>query len=227
MSRQGNGPRVLKHPLSSRLFHWSLILGFLPAALTGAVLWLKPGNEAFINLAMRIHIAGAAILSAGIVLFVLLCFDRVVGFIRRTFTVNRNDLGWMKVCGGYPQKMFLGKKVAVPPMGKINSGQKIFGACLLFCGSALIVTGWGLYAFIPVVPKAVIYWADQLHLWLGLFMGLFMCVHIFLGVYNWGDFKAMFGDGTLPLAEAKENNPVWVEREVEPVKPAAAPGDCR
>ena len=217
MSSHGEGPRVLKHPLCSRLFHWSLILGFLPAAATGFILHLKPGGEDFLNLAMKIHIAGAAILTLGCILYALFCLDRVVGFIRRNFTWDDRDVGWLLVGGGYPQKMFLGKKIAVPPMGKVNSGQKIFGLCLLFFGPVLILTGWILYAFIPVVPKAFITIVNHLHLILGVFMGLFLGAHIFLGVYNWGEFKAMFGDGTQPLAECEDHNPVWVEKGIEPV----------
>jgi formate dehydrogenase subunit gamma len=221
MSHGSDGPRVLKHPLSSRLFHWALILGFLPAALTGFVLWLKPGSDDLVNLAMRIHIGGAAIFTLAAVLYTVFCFDRVIGFVRRIFSFDDRDVGWMLVGGGYPQKMFLGKKIPVPPMGKLNSGQKMMGVAMLFGGIALAVTGWILYAFIPVVPKAFIYWADQLHLVVGVFLGLSLFAHIFLGIYNWGEFKAMFGDGTQPLAEAEDHNPVWVAREIEPVHKAA------
>lgn len=218
MTRHDDGPRVLKHPLCSRLFHWGLILGFLPAAVTGFVIWLKPGGEDFVNLAMRVHIVGAAILTVSSALYALLCLDRVVGFLRRSFAWDDRDVGWMLVGGGYPQKMFLGKKIAVPPMGKINSGQKIFGVCLAFAGPLLILTGWLLYAFLPVIPKELAWWTNTVHLWLGVFMGAFLGVHMFLGVYNWGEFKAMFGDGTQPLAEAEDHNPVWVEKDIDPVK---------
>jgi formate dehydrogenase subunit gamma len=218
MTSVSEGPRVLKHPLASRLFHWGLIAGFLPAAVTGFVLWLKPGGEDLVNAAMRIHIAGAVILTVSCVLYTVFCLDRIVSFIRRIFTWDDRDVGWMLVGGGYPQKMFLGKKIIVPPMGKMNSGQKMFGICLLFGGLVLIVTGWVLYAFIPVTPKAFVNWTDTIHLILGVFLGLFMFTHIFLGVYNWGEFKAMFGDGTQPLEEAEDHNPVWVAKEIEPVK---------
>ncbi len=221
MSHDSDGPRVLKHPLSSRLFHWGLILGFLPAALTGFVLWLKPGSDGFVNLAMRIHIGAAAIFTLSAVLYTLLCLDRVVAFVRRIFSYDDRDVGWLLVGGGYPQKMFLGRKIPVPPMGKLNSGQKMMGVAMLFGGIVLTATGWILYAFIPLAPKAFIYWADQLHLVVGIVLGLSLFMHIFLGIYNWGEFKAMFGDGTQPLAEAEDHNPAWVAREIEPVQKAA------
>lgn len=213
-----DSPRVLKHTLPSRLFHWGLILGFLPAAITGFILWLKPGSEDFVNTAMQVHIVGASILTIASILYCLYSLDRVVAFVRQIFTWNDRDFGWMLVGGGYPQKMFFGKEIPVPPMDKLNSGQKIFGICLLYGGMLLMVTGWLLFAFIPVAPKVLVYWSGILHWGMGIFLGLFMFVHIFLGIYNWGECKAMFGDGTQPLAEAEHHHPVWVAEKVVAVK---------
>lgn len=209
------GPRVLKHPLISRLFHWGLILGFLPAAITGFFIWLKPFNDDLQNLIMQIHIIGAVILSISVILYSLFGMNRIIGFVRRILSWDSRDIGWMMVGGGYPQKMFLGRTIPVPPMGKMNSGQKMMGVGMLIGGIMLIVTGWGLYAFIPVAPKLAMYWFDMVHLVLGILLGLGVFMHIFLGIYNWGEFLAMFGDGTQPLAEARHHNPAWVEIEIE------------
>jgi formate dehydrogenase subunit gamma len=212
-----NEERVLKHGLASRLFHWGLILGFIPAAITGFVLWLKPGSEDFVNLAMHIHMIGAGILTLAALCYVLFSFDRVVAFVRIIFTWGQNDFKWMMVGGGYPQKMLLGKEIPVPPMDKINSGQKMMGIMMLLGGAFMIVSGWILYSFIPVAPKFFIYWVDFGHLWLGILLALSLVAHIFLGVYNWGEFKAMFGDGTQPLHEAEHHNPLWVANKLEAV----------
>ena len=217
-THDSNEPRVLKHALPSRLFHWALILGFLPAAVTGFIIWLKPGSEDFVNLAMQIHIVGATILSVASLLYFIFRLDRVVAFIRLTFTWEENDFEWLKVGGGYPQKMLLGKEIPLPPVDKMHAGQKQFALALLPGGLFLIFSGWMLYAFIPFAPKAFIYWLDLGHLWIGVFLGLFMFAHIFLGIYNWGEFKTMFGDGTQPLSEAKHHTPLWVETKVEPAQ---------
>lgn len=216
--QKNNEERVLKHGLASRLFHWGLILGFIPAAMTGFILWLKPGSEDFVNTAMRIHMIGAGILTLAALCYVLFAFDRVVAFVRIIFTWGKNDFEWMKVGGGYPQKMLLRKEIPVPPMDKINSGQKMMGIMMLFGGAFMIVSGWILYSFIPFAPKLFIYWLDFGHLWLGILLALSLVAHIFLGVYNWGEFKAMFGDGTQPLHEAEHHNPLWVANKIEPVK---------
>jgi len=45
MEKYDDDAVVLKHTMGTRLFHWGLILGFLPAAFTGVVLWFRPfGN---------------------------------------------------------------------------------------------------------------------------------------------------------------------------------------
>jgi formate dehydrogenase subunit gamma len=219
MSHHGKqGPRVLKHPLVSRLFHWGLILGFLPAAITGFLIWLKPLSDDLQNMVMQIHIIGASIFTIACIFYILFGLDRIVAFIRRIFSFDERDIAWMKVCGGYPQKMLFGKTIPVPPMGKMNSGQKQMGIMMLFGGILLIVTGWALYAFLPVAPKVVMYWFDMVHLVVGIVLGVSVFAHIFLGIYNWGEFLCMFGDGTQTLDEAKHHNPVWVENEIMPVK---------
>lgn len=209
---------VLKHDFSTRLFHWGLILGFLPAALTGIVIWLKPGGEDFVNLAMRVHIVGAGILTISCVLFFLFRYDRVVAFWRRVFHWTADDVEWMKVSGGYPQKMFLGKTIPVPPMGKMNSGQKMLGILVFFGTIAIIVTGWALYAFLPMIPKQTAALFGSVHLYLGLFLTLAICCgHIVLSIYNWGECVCMFGDGTMKVSEAAHHNELWVKNEIEPV----------
>lgn len=210
-------PMVLRHPFMSRLYHWCLIFGFLPAAITGAMIWLKIGGENVVNWAMRIHIMGATLFTLSTIAYALFSFDRVVHFFHTIFSWNKNDIEWLKVGGGYPQKMLLGKKIAVPPMGKINSGQKMMGLIMAFGGAFIMVSGWILYAFIPFTPKVVIYWLGFGHLWGGLFLLLCTLAHMGLGIYNWSEFKAMLGNGTVPLSVAKDHNPLWVENDLEPV----------
>lgn len=210
---------VLKHTLSTRMFHWGLILGFLPAAFTGILLWLKVGGESLQGLAMQIHVVGAWILTISCVLFYVFCYKRVVAFWRTAFHWTKDDIEWMKVSGGYPQKMFFGKIIPVPAMGKMNSGQKMLGIMVFFGTIAIIVTGWILYAFLPMVPKQIAMYADMIHLVLGLLLTLsIVCGHIVLSIYNWGECVCMFGDGTMKVNEAMHHNEVWVKNEIEKVK---------
>ena len=218
-------PRILRHPLASRIFHWSLILGFLPAALSGFVIWWKPEGEDFVNLAMRIHIIGATIFTVASILFTILATDRVVAFIRHISEWTMHDVRWLMVGGGYMHKIVFKKEIPVPPMDKMNSGQKSMGALMLHGGIFLMVSGWLLYAFLPITPREIAYWLGLGHEWIGLLLGVSTLAHIGLGIYNQAEFKSMFGDGTIPLAVAEKHSPLWVERHVEPIISDATPSE--
>jgi len=197
---------ILKHPLRVRMFHYLLIVSFLPLAVTGVILYFKPFGESAMNLAMQIHAAAGA--------FFLLAFDRVLLFVKRVFTFSLDDVRWFAVLGGYPQKLLLGRKISVPPMGKYNSGQKLFGICVLIGGAVLIISGLALWAFPHLLPRAATAYLGLLHTFFGWLLTLFLPVHLFLGVYMADDFKAMILHGRIPLAEAREMSPCWVEKEV-------------
>lgn len=209
-----NHAYILKHPLRVRMFHYLLVLSFIPLAATGAFLFLKPFEGETMNLLMRIHVTAGVILTLDVAAFFVLALDRVVLFTKRAFTFGLNDVQWFAVLGGYPQKFLLHKKVPVPPMGKYNSGQKLFGACILVGGIILILTGWALWVFPHVIPHGVTQALGVMHLLVGGFLTLFLLVHIFLGIYMFDDFKAMFLHGRIAYEEAKEVAPLWVQNDI-------------
>ncbi|NMC96581.1 MAG: formate dehydrogenase [Deltaproteobacteria bacterium] len=205
---------ILKHPWRVRMFHYLLIVSFLPLAVTGVILYFKPLAEESMNFAMQIHVAAGVVLTLDAAAFFLLAFDRVILFIERIFTFSMDDVRWFAILGGYPQKMLLHKKVAVPPMGKYNSGQKLFGICVFIGGTVLILSGLVLWAFPHLTPRAAVAYLGTLHTFFAWVLTLFLCVHLFLGVYMFDDFKAMILHGKISYEEAKEMAPRWVEKEI-------------
>jgi len=210
----GENEWILKHSSAVRVFHYILALSFIPLAVSGIVLCFKPFDEQAMNVWMRIHIVFGVILTVDAVGYLLIGFDRVALFIKRIFSVDKNDLKWFAVLGGYPQKFLLRKEIDVPPMGKYNSGQKLYGICALIGGVVLIGTGWMLWAFPHVIPRGLTLWFGHLHLVFGWGLILFFLVHIFLGIYMFDDFKSMFIDGRIPYGKAEKESPLWVEREL-------------
>jgi formate dehydrogenase subunit gamma len=208
---------ILKHPLSVRIFHYLLIISFLPLAATGLILYFKPLAETGMNLTMQIHVVAGVLLTMAAVAFFLIGFERMVLFVKRVFSISANDVKWFGILGGYPQKFLLHKKVPVPPMGKYNSGQKLFGICVLIGGSILIGTGWVLWAFPHNMPRETVALLGHAHTIAALLLTVFLPVHLFLGVYMFDDFKAMFLHGRIPYEEAKEMAPLWVKNEVIPL----------
>jgi len=209
-----NNTWILKHPWSVRSFHYLLVLSFIPLAITGVVLYFKPFDGPTMNRYMQVHVVTGVILTLDAVAYFILGFTRVIAFVKRSFSFSANDIRWFSILGGYPQKFLLRKKVAVPPMGKYNSGQKLFGICVLIGGTVLIATGWGLWGFPHILPHGMAALFGTLHLVFGWILILFLLVHVFLGIYMFDDFKAMFLHGRIPYDEAKEMAPLWVENEI-------------
>jgi len=212
-----NEKMILKHPLRVRIFHYLLIVSFLPLAVTGMILYFKPFSDAAMNLTMQIHVVAGAILTIDAIAFFLLAFDRIVLFVERVFSFTGDDMKWFAVLGGYPQKLLLGRKIPVPPMGKYNSGQKLFGICVFIGGTVLIISGWILWGFPHLTPRAAVAYLGTLHTFFAWVLTLFLCVHLFLGIYMFDDFKAMILHGKIPYEEAREMAPRWVEKEIIPI----------
>jgi len=213
-----NDTMILKHPLGVRMFHYLLILSFLPLAVTGLILYFKPLSEDAMNLTMRIHVIMGVLLTLDAVAFFLIGFERLILFTKRMFALSTADAKWFSVLGGYPQKFLLKKKVPLPPMGKYNSGQKLFGIFVLIGGTILIGTGWVLWAFPHNFPRETVGLFGNLHTLFGWILTLFLPAHLFLGVYMFDDFKAMILHGKIPYDEAREVSPLWVEKEVTSLK---------
>ena len=205
---------ILKHPLSVRIFHYLLILTFLPLAVTGIILHIKPLSESAMNLTLQIHMVAGVVLTIDAVAFFLIRFNRVVLFIKRIFYLSMNDVKWFALLGGYPQKILLHKNIAVPPMGKYNSGQKLFGICVLIGGIVLIFSGWILWGFLHHAPREVMALIGMLHSFFARVLTLLLLVHLLLGIYMFDDFKAMFLHGKFPYEKARKMSPVWVEKEI-------------
>lgn len=208
---------ILKHPLNVRIFHYILLISFLPLAATGLLLFFKPLSQEGMQLSYDVHIIAGIVMALDAVAFTIMAFDRVVLFIARMFSFSGRDVKWFMVLGGYPQKFLLGKKVPIPPMNKYNSGQKLFGACVLIGGTLLILSGLVLWLIPHAAPRDIVWFLGQAHLVSGLVLTAFLPVHLFLAVYRFDDFKAMMIHGNVPYHDAAEYTPLWVKNEIAPV----------
>ncbi|KEK27187.1 cytochrome b/b6 domain-containing protein [Shewanella xiamenensis] len=208
---------ILKHPLNVRIFHYILLISFLPLAATGLLLFFKPLSQEGMQLSYDVHIIAGIVMALDAVAFTIMAFDRVVLFIARVFSFSGRDVKWFMVLGGYPQKFLLGKKVPIPPMNKYNSGQKLFGACVLIGGTVLILSGLVLWLIPHAAPRDIVWFLGQAHLVSGLVLTAFLPVHLFLAVYRFDDFKAMMIHGNVPYHDAAEYTPLWVKNEIAPV----------
>jgi formate dehydrogenase subunit gamma len=128
-------------------------------------------------------------------------------YLKEALTFDADDLKWIAVAGGY-----LSKKVKVPPMGKMNTGQKFAYLAILLAGIAISVSGYVIW-LMPDNKQYVL----LSHLVHNISFVVFMSVipiHIYLGsIGNPGTFRIMV-TGTIPYYWAKKKHPKWIA-EVE------------
>ncbi len=146
------------------------------------------------------------------VIFTISLFLSMGPYLREALTFDADDLGWIRVAGGY-----LSHNVKSPPMGKINTGQKFFYIGLLLCGIGISLTGFLIW----LVPgnKLVLMWSHLFHNLCFLYFVVSIPVHIYLGTFaNPGSVQIMVS-GMVPYEVAKKKYPKWIA-EVEHPAPS-------
>jgi len=102
--------------------------------------------------------------------------------------------------------------VSVPPMGKINTGQKFFYLAVLIFGIGISASGYVIW----LLPgnKQYILLSHIVHNISFVTLMIAIPVHIYLGTLaNPGTLRIMLS-GTVPYQWAKKKHPKWVA-EVE------------
>ena len=111
------------------------------------------------------------------------------------------------VLGGY-----LSHTVKIPPMGKINTGQKLFYLAVLVLGIGITISGFAMWLISG--NGQVMQYSHLIHNLTFTILMIAVAAHIYLGTFaNPGTFRIMIY-GTVPYDWAKKRHPKWVA-EVE------------
>ena len=62
-------------------------------------------------------------------------------YLGEALDLGKDDWNWIKMGGGYLSK----KAVPVPPMGKINTGQKFYYLAILAAGIGIAASGFAIW----------------------------------------------------------------------------------
>lgn len=211
--------RVLKFPLSEKVFHNVNLITWIALIITGVLIYFKIVDEATAKMLMDWHIGIGIVFTINFFGFMLLNFDRFSLMIRNLLIWDRDTFAWFKNFGGYPRRLF-GIKFGpeeVAPQGRFNAGQKAAYLIFMFMIFGLIVSGWLLYAYPAAMGKIFTKWIFLFHVWGSILTSLLaFCVHMPLAVINFEDLKAMFrfGPGDVPLEDAHHHAPKWVEDDL-------------
>jgi formate dehydrogenase subunit gamma len=142
----------------------------------------------------------------GIAFSVALFFSLFL-YLRESLTFDADDVRWLTVFGGY-----LSRSVEVPPMGKINTGQKLYYLTVLVFGVGIAASGFGMW--LVSGDRQLMKYFHLIHNVSFVILIAAIASHIYLATFaNPGTFRIMVY-GTVPYDWAKRRHPKWVA-EVE------------
>ncbi|KAF0178742.1 MAG: formate dehydrogenase gamma subunit [Nitrospirae bacterium] len=183
-----------------RLCHWSLAISCILLIISGFgfLFKIEAIGAAFggFNSMKTIHNW------LGVV-FIAALFLSAAHWLKHALRFDGDDVRWLSVGGGY-----LSHKVKVPPMGKLNTGQKFAYLMVLTAGIAISVTGFVMW-LIPENKQWVLL-SFFIHNVSFIMIGIFIPLHLYLGtIANPGTLQIMIG-GKVPYWMAKKKHPKWI-----------------
>jgi formate dehydrogenase subunit gamma len=139
------------------------------------------------------------------IVFSISLLGTLFNYLGEALDLSSDDWNWIKMGGGYLTK----GHVNVPPMGKINTGQKLYYLAILVAGVGIAASGLAIW----LVPGARTLTLAS-HLIHNLCFVLFVVAvpaHIYLGTLaNPGLLQIMI-NGMVPLEVAKKRYPKWMK----------------
>jgi formate dehydrogenase subunit gamma len=198
--------RVLRFTRTERAAHWLLVAAFAAILASGTQM---PHHWDADQPVVDIHVGGAALLVAGLVLLLWRANRHaLVATAIQLVTTEPDDAAWLR---GVLERLRTG--AAAPPVGRFNAGQKL-NACLSALGlTVLYATGLALLLVGRGLPQGQLHTLTTVAL-VGLLSG-----HVFMAVLNPGTRHALRGMtlGDVDRAWAEHHHPRWVaqlDREV-------------
>jgi len=139
------------------------------------------------------------------VIFIVSLFATMFNYLREALTYDSDDWAWIKMGGGYLTR----QKVKAPPMGKLNTGQKLYYLAILAAGIVIAASGFSIWLVTGTRTLTLLS-----HLTHNLAFILFIVAvpaHAYLGTLaNPGTFRIMVY-GTVPIEFARKKYPKWMK----------------
>lgn len=197
------GEMVRKTTVAEIVNHWILAVSCILLIVTGYgfLFQLKQIGTLFggFNAMKLVHNWGG-------VVFTVSLAATVSNYLKESLAFGKDDWDWLRMAGGYLTR---DKSVKVPPMGKLNPGQKLLYLGVLACGIGIAVSGFVIWLWPDGRMLRIVS-----HLAHNLAFSFFIVavpVHAYLGTLaNPGTFRIMMY-GTVPIGFAKKKYPKWMK----------------
>jgi len=186
------------------LTHWALAVSCILLTISGFAFLYKLEVVAMFfggfNVMKHIHNWMGVVFTISLAMTIPMWFRECIAF-------DEDDKKWIMVAGGY-----LSHKVAIPPMHKLNTGQKLAYLGVLGMGGGIIVSGFIIWLYPS--SQTLMLLAHMLHNLCFIGIAIFIPVHVYLGaIANPGTMRIMIY-GTVPVWWARKKSPKWIQ-EVE------------
>lgn len=140
------------------------------------------------------------------VVFTVSLLATMSNYLKEALTFDKDDRDWLRMAGGYLTR---DKSVKTPPMGKLNSGQKLLYIGILVCGIGVALSGFAIWFVKDVRILTIV--SHLVHNLAFSFFIVAVPVHAYLGtIANPGTFRIMIY-GTVPVDFAKKKYPKWMK----------------
>lgn len=194
---------LLRHPVYTRVLHWSVAISFVLALLSGFAIyspwlyrWLAPlfGGGA---MARFLHPW------FGLAFTLTFFFQFLNWFVPMQWTAA--DKRWMKRIRGYVSNR---EPVEEPETGFFNAGQKLYFWAIVVSAVLFLISGIMLW-FDHIVPRWFVAGSYVVHDLAALVMLAGFIIHIYEGTAAQpGTFRSMV-DGTVTRRWAWTHHPAW------------------
>ncbi|MGO9379639.1 MAG: formate dehydrogenase subunit gamma [Dissulfurispiraceae bacterium] len=196
-----NSDLVTKENIVGIVNHWALAVSCIVLTISGfGFLFQMQGiGSAFGGFpAMKgIHNWAGVVFTVSLVL-------SMFNWLMESLIFDSDDLSWILTAGGY-----LSHNAKVPPMHKLNTGQKFFYLTLLVSGFAISVTGFIIW--LMPEDKFLLVSSHFIHNVSFIIITAFLPIHIYLSTLgNPGTLQIMI-TGKIPYWRAKKKYPKWVK----------------
>jgi formate dehydrogenase subunit gamma len=141
---------------------------------------------------------------AGVV-FIVSLLSTAFTYLGEALSYDSDDWQWLMMGGGYLSK----KSVAAPPMGKLNTGQKLYYLVILLAGICIGASGFAIW-LMPGM-RTLILASHLIHNLAFIVFVVAIPAHAYLGTLaNPGTFRIMVY-GTVPIEFARKKYPKWMK----------------
>jgi len=193
---------VRKASVEEIINHWILAGSCILLIITGYgfLFKIEPMYALFgSNMTMKIvHNWTGVVFSASL-------FATLFNYLHEALTYDADDWAWIKMGGGYLSK----KQTVAPPMGRFNTGQKLYYLVILLAGIVISASGFSIW--LVQGNRSLTLASHLMHNMAFVLFVMAVPAHAYLGTLaNPGLLRIMI-NGTVPLEVAKKRYPKWMK----------------